>query len=127
MPRAVETTGVELVRPLWELPRSEILEDIWAHQFDVVISCLNTAKFDGDVDVESFVGQKLTRDLLQKVKEHNIKCGRDVDLAGEFGEFHTMVLDAPLFKNKIDLADSQIIRDGDFAYLSFAKTGIVGK
>src|ERR1700731_1758182 len=125
MPRAVETTGVELVRPLWELPRSEILEDIWAHQFDVVISCLNTAKFDGDVDVESFVGQKLTRDLLQKVKEHNIKCGRDVDLAGEFGEFQPMVLDAPLFKNKIDLADSQIIRDGDFAYLSFAKTGIV--
>jgi diphthine-ammonia ligase len=120
MPRAVEGTGVELIRPLWELPRSEILEDIWKHNFEVLISCLNITKFDADLDVETFVGQKLSKELLQKVRDHNAKFGRDVDLAGEFGEFHTMVLDAPLFKNKIDASSGQIVRDGDFAYWSFS-------
>ncbi|KAJ2963773.1 hypothetical protein NQZ79_g1199 [Umbelopsis isabellina] len=120
MPRAVEGTGVELIRPLWELPRSEILEDIWKHGFEVLISCLNVTKFDTDLDVETFVGKKLSKELLQKVRDHNEKFGRDVDLAGEFGEFHTMVLDAPLFKTKIDVSGGQIVRDGDFAYWSFS-------
>jgi diphthine-ammonia ligase len=127
MPRAVETTGVELVRPLWEAPRTEILEDIWAQQFDVLISCLNTTKFDASLDIESFVGKKLTRELLEKVRAHNVSCGRDVDLAGEYGEFHTMVLDAPLFKNKLDATDGQIVHDGDFAYWSFSQTGMAAK
>lgn len=127
MPRAVETTGVELVRPLWEAPRSEILEDIWTQQFDVLISCLNTTKFDSSLDIESFVGKKLTRELLEKVREHNVNSGLEVDLAGEYGEFHTMVLDAPLFKSKLDATDGQIVRDGDFAYWSFSKTGMAAK
>ncbi|ORZ09149.1 hypothetical protein BCR42DRAFT_495032 [Absidia repens] len=94
MERACEEI-VLLIRPLWQLSRKGILEDIWERPFSVMVTCINRRKLpSSDKEADSGVGDLLSPEWLKK---HAEKDG--ADLAGEYGEFHTMVLDSPLFVN----------------------------
>ncbi|GAM24955.1 hypothetical protein SAMD00019534_081300 [Acytostelium subglobosum LB1] len=138
MGRAVETTGVELVRPLFELPRQNILDDVFARNFKVIVSCANVTKFGPSFDMSTLVGQQLTPQLIQHLRDLNAERlkqqqvdgdgsgGPSVDLAGEYGEFHTMVLDAPLFKHgSINIGSMVMQRDTDYCYVTFENTTLV--
>ncbi|EFA80512.1 hypothetical protein PPL_07348 [Heterostelium album PN500] len=129
MGRAVETTGVELVRPLFQQPRQEILDDCWSLGFDILITCVNNSKFDTGFDASRLmVGHRLTNELLNQVRDYNTKQKSigEVDLAGEFGEFHTMIIDSPLFRQKISYEAEPVV-DGDFTYLNFKSTMLLDK
>eukprot|EP01133_Synstelium_polycarpum_P012203 gene12203-14285_t len=119
---AIEQTGVELVRPLFKAPRQTILDGIWSYEFNVIISCVNMTRFDETFDAAArLVGHSITKDLLQQVREYNqrhTKKEDQVDETGEYGEFHSMVMDAPLFKKKI-IYEAETTKDGDYAYLLF--------
>ena len=42
---------------------------------------------------------------------------RGIDSCGEAGEFHTIVIDGPIFKNKIDVEFGEILIDKEYAFL----------
>jgi diphthamide synthase (EF-2-diphthine--ammonia ligase) len=46
---------------------------------------------------EKFLGQLLTKDLAKKLKLLG------VDVCGENGEFHTLVLNCPLFSQELEI------------------------
>ncbi|KAI8065896.1 hypothetical protein BC940DRAFT_368402 [Gongronella butleri] len=121
MERACEGI-VSLERPLWGAPRPELLEEIFA-SFDVMVTCLNKRKLPSVPDLKPAVGQRLSMSWLEQY------CDKDkADLAGEYGEFHTMVLDAPLFtQGKVDITDAIPEEEGNFVFYKVNACQLVPK
>ncbi|CAG8757383.1 20883_t:CDS:2 [Dentiscutata erythropus] len=123
MDRVVEGTDVELVRPLWERERTELIEEIFKLEFEVLISCVNLEKVEEEV-ARKLVGNILTRDLYE-----NVILKQDVDGCGEMGEYHSMVLNAPLFKKRIVIKKGKqtISEDGKFLFFEIQECEAVDK
>ncbi|KAL0093232.1 hypothetical protein F4703DRAFT_1261536 [Phycomyces blakesleeanus] len=123
MERAVQTTGVSLVRPLWMVPRDELLADMWARNFNIIISCVNSTKLGlSDEECAGCIGKQFTKEWLKKLCSKNAK----VDAAGELGEFHTMVLDSPLFRYKVEV-EGTCGQDSSYLFLQIDSTRLVLK
>lgn len=83
--------GITALLPLWQQDRKELVTKMLDAGIKTMIVSCNT------VMGERFLGKLLTMDLVAELE----KTG--VDVCGENGEFHTLVLDCPLFKNAIDV------------------------
>lgn len=81
--------GLTAVLPLWQQDRrSLVLQMLDAGIVTMIVSC-NTQMG------ENFIGQLITPALIEELEALHI------DPCGENGEFHTLVLDCPLFKNNL--------------------------
>jgi asparagine synthase (glutamine-hydrolysing) len=60
---------------------------------------------------KSFLNKVITQKELDKLVKLNKKL--HINVAGEGGEFETLVLDAPLFKSKLKLEESEINAEKD--------------
>ncbi|GAQ91290.1 hypothetical protein KFL_007590040 [Klebsormidium nitens] len=89
-----EGTGVGVLTPLWQLPRGVILDKMLTSGLDVRMTCVKMPL----LGVE-WLGRKLDRAAVDELIE--LERGGVVDACGENGEFHTMVVDAPLFLKRI--------------------------
>lgn len=58
----------------------------------------------------SFLGRAYNEELLAALPE-------GVDPAGENGEFHTFVVDAPFFRERVDVSPGEIVERDGFAFL----------
>ncbi|KAG0798324.1 hypothetical protein G6F22_004333 [Rhizopus arrhizus] len=116
MERAVEGTGVRLIRPLWGQMEGEILKDMW--HFEIVVSCIDRNRIAQD----EVVGERLTPTLLQTI----LRTNRNVSPTGEFGEMHTMVLDCPLYAQRLKLEADRLI-ENKLVYLNVKTVTLVDK
>ncbi len=91
-----EPMGLEVITPLWHRSGTGILRRLRALEFDVVVSYVDTTRLS-----EDWVGRRLdwsaAKDLDMAFRS------RGIDPAGENGEYHTWVLDAPLFRTRLSL------------------------
>ncbi|KAG0166900.1 hypothetical protein DFQ28_006936 [Apophysomyces sp. BC1034] len=118
MERAVQNTNVELVRPLWQCDRSVLLQEMWDQSFNIMITCVRTRKFCEEDVAFASIGQELTPDWIKTVGQGG---------AGEHGEFHTMVLDAPLFVHgKVEIESECSSEDG-FAFATVESVKLAPK
>jgi len=122
MPSACEGTGVALVRPLWGLERGALLGLVFDMGIQAVISCVHVAAV-GEAAAGALLGAALTPALRASVLAPLAAAPpaapgkRQVDEAGEWGEFHTACLAAPLFRGRLALPGATHARDGDYAFL----------
>ena len=94
--------GIEAVEPLWEEEPERILLDFIDAGFEAIIV---SAK--ADLFGKEWIGQKVDKDFFKYVKENSI------DICGENGEYHTLVVDGPMFKKKIRITEKKsITREG---------------
>jgi uncharacterized protein (TIGR00290 family) len=91
-------TGVEVIKPLWGLNRSQILEELIGNGFKVIFTCVKQPWFD-----EKWVGRMLDAQSMKDLKELNEKYG--MDMCGEMGEYHTMTLYGPIFKRAVQISE----------------------
>ncbi len=101
--RIAENLGIELIAPLWHVDEMEILREV-KEKFDAIIVKVSAMGLD-----ESFIGRRIDDKLIEELIELNRKY--KINLAGEGGEFETLVLDAPLYTKKIVIRDFEIIKD----------------
>jgi diphthine-ammonia ligase len=89
-------SGMEVLTPLWEQDRLELLKRLLAEGFQVIFSGVYQPWF-----TEDWLGVELSKDTLEGL----CRLGREkgMDLCGEQGEYHTLVLDGPFFKKRIAL------------------------
>lgn len=124
MERVCEGTGVELIRPLWKKERTELLEAVWEMGLQPLISCVNASLFGSWTEskrAEGWVGRQLNREFFEReLKAAKLQC--NTDECGEGGEYHTMVVDGPLFSKAI-MVDwvKGISTDGSFVYMDILK------
>ena len=97
--------GMKLITPLWDLPpysgnryRERILNMELSTGMKAIINCVDQ-KYLG----EEWVGRIFDRACVQEMKALVGPPGVGIDATGEFGEFHTTVLDSPLFKKSIEI------------------------
>jgi ABC transporter with metal-binding/Fe-S-binding domain ATP-binding protein len=85
--------------PLWKHDQKALLEILLARQFQVIISGVFAYPLD-----EKWLGKQLTAQMIMRLVELQSKYG--ISPSGEGGEIETTVLDAPMFKYKIEVTDS---------------------
>jgi diphthine-ammonia ligase len=98
--------NVLCVNPLWKKNQKALLEELVAKGFKVIISGVFAYPLD-----ESWLGKEIDNELIERLSLLGKEFGLSV--AGEGGEIETTVLDAPLFKKKIEILDSAVEAKGN--------------
>jgi diphthine-ammonia ligase len=94
--------GLTAVLPLWQQDRKQLVYQMLdAGIHTIIISC-NT------VMGERFIGQMITPELVEELEQLGI------DPCGENGEYHTLVLDCPLFSEKLDVAVLRTVKHNEY-------------
>ena len=87
--------------PLWKRNQQMLLEEIVNEGFKAVISGIFAYPLD-----EKWLGKLLDEDMIAKLTVLSREYG--LSPSGEGGEIETTVLDAPLFKKKIEVLDGEV-------------------
>lgn len=68
-----------------------------------------------DIFGEEWLGRKIDRGTIEDLKKLQ-KC-RNFDLCGEFGEYHTLVVDGPTFAKRLRILKSEkVLKEGHWKY-----------
>ncbi|POY37583.1 hypothetical protein C3K47_07435 [Solitalea longa] len=113
-------SGMEVYAPLWQRDRKELLNQFVANNFKVIFSLVRKPWF-----TRSWVGDLITSakiDQLSMFKEL-----KGIDLSGEQGEYHTLVLDCQAFKKALIIQKSSIEQKDDMYYLRIDEIGLKEK
>jgi len=117
---------IELSCPIWAIDRHKLLDGLFERQFELLITCASIKKLGDDEELtRQFVGARLTKEFQESTLQPREK---EVDMGGELGEFHTMVLAAPELYNgyKIEFEGRQIV-EGEYMYMEFDSLRLVHK
>ena len=88
-----------------------------------ILSCIDQRYF-----TEEWLGRQIDRKCIEDMKPLVGPAGKGIDVSGEPGEYHSTTLDAPLFKERVEITKftkkSQVVdfggspfREGDFLYM----------
>jgi uncharacterized protein (TIGR00290 family) len=99
--RMLEGTGLRPLFPLWRRPTPELARELIASGVRAVVTCVDRAQAPSEL-----AGRWYDDELLAELPTA-------VDLCGENGEFHTVVVDGPDFSAPIAVTVGEIVeRDG---------------
>lgn len=94
------------VHPLWQEPRRSILEELLMVGFEAVIVVINT-----DMMSRNYIGRTFTRELMDELE------GLGIDSCGENGEFHTVVVDGPIFSSRVPVTFGEVHKNDGFVFM----------
>lgn len=100
-------SGLKAEFPLWKEDREKLVYEFIDSGFKTVINKVNLQHMG-----EEFLGEILTKEVIENIKD----TGSDV--CGENGEYHTFVIDGPLFKNPIHFDKKEIVLENGYGYLN---------
>jgi len=95
--RICKEVGLTPVKPLWHRDTQQILDEFIREGFKATLVRVKT-----DVLGMEWLGREINKEFFDDV----LKLGT-VDPCGERGEFHTFVTDGPLFKERIEILESE--------------------
>ena len=78
-----------------------------------------------DVLGEDWLGRKIDRDFIDRLSE--LKKTEDITLCGEAGEYHTLVVDGPLFRRRLEITASRKAFRDEHWFLEILSTELRGK
>ena len=99
--------GLKLSMPLWQRPHREVIDEFIELGFKTIIVTVN---LNLGMKVED-LGKILTHTYIQELEL------RSIDPCGEGGEFHTTVIDGPIFKHAIAVHKGAILHHENYAFL----------
>jgi ABC transporter with metal-binding/Fe-S-binding domain ATP-binding protein len=90
--------------PLWKYNQKALLTELLKRKFTVIISGVFAYPLDA-----SWLGKTLDQTVIEQLSELSEKYG--LSITGEGGEIETTVLDAPLFKQRIEITNFETTWD----------------
>ncbi len=117
--KVCKRAGLKMLAPLWRRDVEEIMEKV-VNNFDAIIVSVSAMGLD-----ESFLCRKIDEKCLEDLRGLSKKY--KIHLAGEGGEYETLVLDAPLYKRKIVVKKVEKHWDGMRGYCRIARFTTVAK
>jgi diphthine-ammonia ligase len=96
--RICRDLGLTLLLPLWKYDTEQLMSDFIDAGFEAIV-----ASTRADMLGEEWLGRELDRDFARDLR----KLNPTIDPCGEYGEFHTFVLDGPLFSDRIRILASE--------------------
>lgn len=97
---------IEVNHPLWGESRRKLLEELIAEGFKAVITVVDTARLDA-----KFLGREFSLELIEELEALGI------DACGEEGEFHTVIIDGPIFVEAVPAVFGETIEAGQYRIL----------
>jgi diphthine-ammonia ligase len=113
-------SGVTAHLPLWHLSQDDIMDDFIGQGFVAVITACNEKYFG-----EEWLGGKLDTDFLADVAE--MQKTTDVTPCGEMGEYHTLVIDGPIFQKRIEIQETANRYNNGYWFLEIQKSELRDK
>lgn len=92
--------------PLWKHNQKALLESLLKKQFKVIISGIFAYPLD-----EKWLGKQINAQVIARLVELQDKYG--ISPSGEGGEIESTVLDAPMFKQEIEVTESMVAAKGN--------------
>ncbi len=119
--KVCDSLGLKIFSPLWHMDQALEMTELIRRGFSIVFSSIQAFGLD-----RSWLGKKIAFDDVEKLKELNKKYG--LNIAGEGGEFESLVLDCPMFSKKISIDEHDIIEeDENTAFMVVKKASLVQK
>lgn len=111
---------LQCLNPLWKKDQKELLEEIVEEGYKAIISGVFAYPLD-----RSWLGREIDREMIDRLVKLQEKYG--ISPAGEGGEIETTTLDAPPFRKRIEILESEIKTKGDSGVLVIKKARLIGK
>lgn len=106
--------------PLWKRNQKQLLEEIIQQHFKVLISGIFAYPLD-----ESWLGKQIDLVMVNRLIEMEREFG--ISPSGEGGEIETTVLDAPLFKKKLEVLTYSIEARGNSGVFNITEARLIPK
>jgi len=98
--------NLKVFSPLWHMDQEKEIREIINNKFKFIITKIASEGLD-----KSWLGRVITEKDVDKLVGLNKKIGLNVAFEG--GEAETLVIDAPLFKKKINIVDYEIKEESE--------------
>ncbi len=89
--------GISALLPIWKMDRRALIDQMLSSGIETMIVSCN------EIMGEKFLGKIITAQLVDELEQIG------VDSCGENGEYHTLVLNCSLFKNRVNVRTKQKI------------------
>ncbi len=100
--------GVEAVEPLWGTEPADVLREFVGEGFQALVVSAMGEHFGPEI-----LGRRVDAELIDELVARG-----DIDPCGENGEYHTFVLDGPLFQRPVLPRETLPVRKGDHWFLN---------
>lgn len=74
---------------------------------------------------KNWLGKEIDYDILGEIKE--LESYQKMNPIGEFGEYHTLVLDCPIYKKRINILESEIVWENSKGYVLIKNADLQSK
>jgi uncharacterized protein (TIGR00290 family) len=105
--RVTHNAGLKLGMPLWGMDHLEAVREFINLGFVSMLVTVNLSLGMREDDL----GRMLTHEYVEEL------LARGIDPCGEGGEFHTTVLDGPIFGQPIPVRKGKVVNNGEYAFL----------
>jgi ABC transporter with metal-binding/Fe-S-binding domain ATP-binding protein len=107
--RICEELGLKMYAPLWRREPESLLREM-IKCMDIRMVKVAAAGMD-----ESWLGRRFDERMIEDLKALHRKYR--IHIAGEGGEYETLVLDAPYYRKRINLVDVEKVWMGDYGVM----------
>lgn len=104
--RVCDKLGLKIFSPLWHMDQEHEIRALVKEGYEVLISSIAADGFD-----KTWLGRRIGDKAINELTKLNEKF--KINVAGEGGEYESLVLDMPMYKKKIKILDSEIIMDNE--------------
>ncbi len=118
--RICNLLGVWCFNPLWKRDQKALLETLVERRFQVIISGIFAYPLD-----EKWLGKQVDAHVIARLMEFQSQYG--ISPSGEGGEIETTVLDAPMFKQKIEIVYHMVEAKGNCGVYIIKQARLVAK
>lgn len=110
--------GLQVFSPLWHKDQEQEMREIINAGFHIILSSVAADGLD-----KTWINKKITTEDIDKLVALNKKIG--LNIAGEGGEFESLVLDGPLFSQKLEIVESEILEENTYTAKLLIKKAIL--
>lgn len=102
-----DAVGLKRLHPLWHRDRRENTNELIDLGYQCVIKCIRNQDLP-----KAFLGRRLDKSAVEEM------TNRGVDVCGENGEYHTVVVDGPIFRYPVGYQCKEIIDFGNISAIN---------
>ena len=114
--------GITPIIPLWGIAPERVLSEFIEAGFEAIVI---SAK--ADIFSEEWLGRKIDRSFLFDLKELGRRKGLDIDVCGEQGEYHTLVVDGPVFRKPMQVTYGVRVQRNGYWFLDIRRCRLRAK
>ena len=107
--RICDSLEIKCLNPLWHTPQEEHMRRVIMDGYSFIFSGVSAMGLD-----ETWLNRAVDEGAIDRLARLDSKRGFNV--AGEGGEFETLVLDGPIFRKRLVISGYDVRKDGENAY-----------